>query len=110
MVWKRPLGEGYSSPAVENGVLYTMYGKPREEVVARGGRRDREDVVGTHDADDVSERRRTPKWATARTPRRSSWATVSSRPASPAGFSAWRRRPASSCGRSSSGTTTTARA
>ena len=33
VVWKRPLGEGYSSPVVENGVLYTMYGKPREEVV-----------------------------------------------------------------------------
>jgi len=33
VVWKRPLGEGYSAPAVENGVLYTMYGRPREEVV-----------------------------------------------------------------------------
>jgi outer membrane protein assembly factor BamB len=33
VVWKRPLGEGYSSPAVEDGVLYTMYGKPREEIV-----------------------------------------------------------------------------
>jgi outer membrane protein assembly factor BamB len=33
VVWKRPLGEGYSSPSVENGVLYTMYGKPRQEVV-----------------------------------------------------------------------------
>lgn len=33
VVWKRPLGEGYSSPAVENGVLYTMYGRPREEIV-----------------------------------------------------------------------------
>jgi outer membrane protein assembly factor BamB len=33
VVWKRPLGEGYSSPAVENGVLYTMYGKPRQEIV-----------------------------------------------------------------------------
>jgi outer membrane protein assembly factor BamB len=33
VVWQRALGEGYSSPAVENGVLYTMYGKPREEVV-----------------------------------------------------------------------------
>lgn len=33
VVWKRPLGEGYSSPAVESGMLYTMYGKPREEVV-----------------------------------------------------------------------------
>src|SRR5262245_27694670 len=27
VVWKRPLGEGYSSTAVESGVLYTMYGK-----------------------------------------------------------------------------------
>jgi outer membrane protein assembly factor BamB len=33
IVWKRALGEGYSAPAVENGVLYTMYGKPREEIV-----------------------------------------------------------------------------
>jgi outer membrane protein assembly factor BamB len=33
IVWKRPLGEGYSSPSVENGVLYTMYGRPGEEVV-----------------------------------------------------------------------------
>jgi outer membrane protein assembly factor BamB len=33
VIWKRPLGEGYSSPSVENGVLYTIYGKPREEVV-----------------------------------------------------------------------------
>jgi len=33
VLWKRPLGEGYSSPAVENGTLYTMYGKPREETV-----------------------------------------------------------------------------
>jgi outer membrane protein assembly factor BamB len=33
VMWKRPLGEGYSSPAVENNTLYTMYGKPREEIV-----------------------------------------------------------------------------
>jgi outer membrane protein assembly factor BamB len=33
VMWKRPLGEGYSSPVVENDVLYTMYGRPREEVV-----------------------------------------------------------------------------
>ena len=33
VVWKRPLGEGYSSPVVEGGVLYTMYGKRGEEVV-----------------------------------------------------------------------------
>ena len=33
VVWKRALGEGYSAPVVENGVLYTMYGKSRQEVV-----------------------------------------------------------------------------
>jgi outer membrane protein assembly factor BamB len=33
VVWQRPLGEGYSSPSVEDGVLYTMYGKSRQEVV-----------------------------------------------------------------------------
>jgi outer membrane protein assembly factor BamB len=33
VVWKRKLGEGYSSPAVEGGVLYSMYGKRGEEVV-----------------------------------------------------------------------------
>lgn len=33
VVWKRPLGEGYSSPIVEGGLLYTMYGKPMEEIV-----------------------------------------------------------------------------
>src|SRR4051794_28836642 len=33
VIWKRPLGEGYSSPSVEHGVLYTMYGQPRQEVV-----------------------------------------------------------------------------
>src|ERR1700751_4433373 len=33
VISKRPLGEGYSSPAVENGTFYTMYGKTREEVV-----------------------------------------------------------------------------
>ena len=32
VVWKRALGEGYSSTAVENGVIYTMYGKPRQEI------------------------------------------------------------------------------
>jgi outer membrane protein assembly factor BamB len=32
VVWKRALGEGYSSTAVENGVLYTMYGKPKQEI------------------------------------------------------------------------------
>ena len=33
VMWKRPLGEGYSATAVENGVVYTMYGRPKEEVV-----------------------------------------------------------------------------
>jgi len=31
VVWKRPLGDGYSSTLVESGVLYTMYGKPKQE-------------------------------------------------------------------------------
>lgn len=33
VIWKRALGEGYSSPSVENGTLYTMYGRPRQEIV-----------------------------------------------------------------------------
>jgi outer membrane protein assembly factor BamB len=33
VIWKRALGEGYSSPSVENTVLYTMCGKSRQEVV-----------------------------------------------------------------------------
>lgn len=33
VIWKRQLGEGYSSASVENGVLYTMYGRPGQEVV-----------------------------------------------------------------------------
>lgn len=33
VVWKRDIGDGYSAPVVENGVLYTMYGKSRAEVV-----------------------------------------------------------------------------
>jgi outer membrane protein assembly factor BamB len=33
VVWKRPLGDGYSSPVVENGRLYTMYGRSGEEIV-----------------------------------------------------------------------------
>ncbi len=33
VAWKRTLGEGYSSPIVEQNVLYTMYGKPRQEIV-----------------------------------------------------------------------------
>ena len=33
VIWQRPLGEGYSSPAGEDGVLYTMYGRPRQETV-----------------------------------------------------------------------------
>src|SRR5262245_54473021 len=33
VIWKRPLGEGYSSPSVEAGVVYTMYGRPGQEIV-----------------------------------------------------------------------------
>ena len=32
-LWKRVLGEGYSSVAVESGTLYTMYSSGREEIV-----------------------------------------------------------------------------
>jgi outer membrane protein assembly factor BamB len=32
VIWKRALGDGYSSTIVENGVLYTMYGKPKQEI------------------------------------------------------------------------------
>jgi outer membrane protein assembly factor BamB len=33
VIWKRPLGEGYSSPSVDGSVLYTMYGRPGQEIV-----------------------------------------------------------------------------
>src|SRR5713226_8965306 len=33
VMWKRPLGEGYSSPSVDAGVLYTMYGRLGQEIV-----------------------------------------------------------------------------
>ena len=33
VVWQRPLGDGYSSPSVEDGVLYTMYGRTGQEIV-----------------------------------------------------------------------------
>ena len=33
VIWKRSLGEGYSGAAVEGTTLYTMYGKPKQEVV-----------------------------------------------------------------------------
>lgn len=34
VIWKRPLGEGYSSPSVDGSSLYTMYGRPGSEIVA----------------------------------------------------------------------------
>jgi outer membrane protein assembly factor BamB len=33
VVWRRALGDGYSSTVVEDGILYTMYRKGREEIV-----------------------------------------------------------------------------
>src|SRR5258705_6116045 len=33
VMWKRPLGEGYSSPSVEGSSLYTMYGRSGQETV-----------------------------------------------------------------------------
>ena len=32
-LWSRPLGEGYSTVAVDNGTLFTMYRKGDNEVV-----------------------------------------------------------------------------
>ena len=58
MIWKRPLGEGYSSTGVESGVLYTMYGKPREEIVIAADAETGKTLWEQSDADDVSERRR----------------------------------------------------
>src|SRR5437868_14947857 len=34
VLWKRPLGEGYSSRTVDSGGLFTMYGRPRAEIVS----------------------------------------------------------------------------
>ena len=50
VVWKRALGEGYSAPVVENGVLYSMYGKRRSGGRARRECRDRPDALGTRHA------------------------------------------------------------
>ena len=33
VLWKRALGDGYSSTAVEPGALYSMYGKSKQEIV-----------------------------------------------------------------------------
>jgi outer membrane protein assembly factor BamB len=33
VIWKRPLGEGYSSASVEGNVLYSMYGRSAQESV-----------------------------------------------------------------------------
>jgi outer membrane protein assembly factor BamB len=33
VIWKRPLGEGYSSPSVEGNMLFTMYGRLNQEIV-----------------------------------------------------------------------------
>ncbi len=58
MIWKRPLGEGYSSPVVEDGVLYTMYGKRGEEVVMAANAETGATLWEQVGVDDVSERRR----------------------------------------------------
>jgi len=34
VLWKRPLGDGYSGPSVDGNVIYTMYGRPSEEITA----------------------------------------------------------------------------
>ena len=57
VVWKRPLGEGYSSPLVESGVLYTMYGKRGEEVVLAANAENGETLWEQAGAHVVSKRR-----------------------------------------------------
>ena len=69
VVWKRALGEGYSSPAVENGVLYTMYGKPREEVVIAANAETGK-TLWEHATPMTFQSDARAKWATARTRRR----------------------------------------
>jgi hypothetical protein len=39
VVWKRPLGDGYSSPAVDIGVLYVRYGQTARRSGVGGGTR-----------------------------------------------------------------------
>lgn len=34
VLWKRPLGDGYSGPSIENNVIYTMFGRLSEETTA----------------------------------------------------------------------------
>ena len=46
VVWTRPLGEGYSAPVVENGVLYTMLRTVPRRGRDRRQRRDGADAVG----------------------------------------------------------------
>jgi hypothetical protein len=62
VVWKRKLGEGCSSPAVEGGVLYSMHGRRGEEVV----------FAANADTGQTLWEHATPRsrWAMVRTPRR----------------------------------------
>ncbi len=57
MVWKRALGEGYSSPSVEGDRLYTMYGRRGEEVVIAADAASGQTLWEHANADDVRERR-----------------------------------------------------
>lgn len=40
VLWKRPLGDGYSGPSIESNVIYTMFGRPGEELTAAIDARD----------------------------------------------------------------------
>jgi outer membrane protein assembly factor BamB len=45
VVWKRPLGEGYSSPSVEGDLLYTMYGRGLPSRSSEGAKAGEEVVI-----------------------------------------------------------------
>ena len=68
VIWKRPLGEGYSSPSVEGNMLFTMYGRLNQEIVtaieAGTGKTLWEASASVNVRNDIR------RWATAHTPRR----------------------------------------
>lgn len=107
VVWKRALGEGYSAPAVEGAMLYTMYGRPRQEVIiaasAETGRTVWEHVNPVDFLSDAPDMGNGPYSAPLVAGERLFTVGVTGR------LQCSRRRAAGCCGRSSSGPSTRAR-
>ena len=108
VVWKRPLGDGYSSPAVENGVLYMMYGKPRQEV-AMAADAETGKTLWEHATPMTFESDARARWGTGRTRRRSIAGTRLFTTGVAGRLQCLDKKTESFCGRSSSGTITAAR-